>query len=79
MKTKVQRWGNSMGVRIPKVFAQEAKLQDGDVVDVRLRKGQLVIVPAHSGCTLGNLLSKITPENIHSEVATGGKRGREAW
>lgn len=79
MKTKVQRWGNSMGVRIPKVFAQEAKLQDGDMVDVRLKKGHLVIVPARLEHTLNSLLSGITLENIHGEVATGRKRGREIW
>ena len=68
-----------MGVRIPKVFAQGAKLKDGDVVEVQLKHGRLVIMPARPAYTLEQLLSGITSENKHGEVTTGKKRGKEAW
>lgn len=78
--TRVKRWGNSLGIRIPKSFAQEAHIKDGARVDLTVDNGGLSIRPVRAKkYRLDLLLSGIDPSNIHGEVDTGRKRGREVW
>ena len=80
MKTRVQKWGNSLALRIPKSFASEVGLQKESPVEVSLADGKLVIAPvAKPELTLKQLLAKVTPENIHHEVETGPAIGNETW
>jgi antitoxin MazE len=80
MKTRMQKWGNSLAIRIPKAFATEVGLKEESEVDVSLKSGKLVVVPVEKpGLTLKALLAKITEENVHREVDTGPATGREAW
>jgi antitoxin MazE len=79
MIAKIQKWGNSLGVRIPKSLAQDAELRDGTSVDLRMENGRLVIVPAAKKYTLEELVSKITPENRHPETDWGPPVGKEVW
>jgi antitoxin MazE len=80
MKSHVQKWGNSLALRIPKSFASEIGLENESAVEVSLADGKLVITPvAKSELTLKQLLAKITPENIHHEVETGSAVGNEIW
>ena len=80
MMTKIQKWGNSLGVRIPKHLAHDAQVEEGAAVDITVEEGRLVIVPTKSDrCQLARLLSQVTPENLHGEVEMGGPTGREVW
>jgi antitoxin MazE len=80
MKTRVQRWGNSLAVRIPKSFAEEVGLHAESPVDLRLSEGMLVLDPAVVAApTLDELLAGVTESNVHAEVTTGSPQGREAW
>lgn len=80
MRTRIQRWGNSLAVRIPKSFATETALGDGSEVDLTLEDGRLVITPlAESPYSLEELLAGITPENLHAAIDFGSSVGAEAW
>ena len=80
MKTKMQKWGNSLAIRIPKAFAEEVGLKEESEVDVSLKSGKLVVVPVERpALTLKALVAKITEENVHREIDTGPATGREAW
>ena len=80
MITRVQKWGNSLALRIPKSFADEVGLQTDSSVEVSLADGKLVIAPiAKSKLTLKQLLAQVTDENMHHEVETGPAQGNEAW
>ncbi|MBI2934032.1 MAG: AbrB/MazE/SpoVT family DNA-binding domain-containing protein [Chloroflexi bacterium] len=80
MKTRVQKWGNSLALRIPKSFANEVGLQRETSVEVSLDDGKLVITPVSKPkATLKQLLAKVTKENLHHEVDTGYALGNEAW
>jgi len=80
MKTRVQKWGNSLALRIPKSFANEVGLQRETSVEVSLADGKLVITPvAKPESTLKQLLAKITKDNLHHEVDTGSAVGNETW
>ena len=80
MQTKVQKWGNSLALRIPKTFAQEVGLHDDATVDIALVDGRLVIVPlARQSYTLHSLLAQITDENLHNEMMVDSPVGNESW
>ncbi|MBS1252323.1 MAG: Antitoxin MazE [Anaerolineales bacterium] len=80
MRTRVQKWGNSLALHIPKPFATEIGLQRNSTVEVSLVNGQLVIVPVvEPALTLEHLLSQVTEDNLHGEIETGPAVGREAW
>jgi antitoxin MazE len=80
MKTRVQKWGNSLALRIPKSFANEVGLQRDTPVEVSLADGKLVVTPvATTEPTLKQLLVKVTKENLHREVDTGCSLGNETW
>jgi len=77
MQTVVQKWGNSLGIRIPAIYAREFELKNGSSVDIIEDQGKLVIVPQKK--TLDELLSLVTKENIHSSIETGVSIGKEEW
>lgn len=80
MKTCVQKWGNSLALRIPKSFASEVGLQKESPVEISLVDGKLVITPVTKPSpTLKQLLAKITKSNLHHEVDSGSAAGNEAW
>ena len=80
MKTRVQKWGNSLALRIPKSFAVETSLEPDTEVNLSLVEGALVVTPiAKIGYSLEQLLEGITDENLHAEVETGTPVGKEVW
>ena len=80
MQTKIQKWGNSLGLRIPRAFAEEAGVEAGSEVDLSIQDGDLVVKPARrSRYLLKDLLRKVTARNLHAEVDTGDPVGREVW
>lgn len=80
MQSKVQKWGNSLALRIPKSFASEIGLAEETAVELTLVEGRLVVTPvAQPRFSLDELLAKITNDNLHSEQDTGPPQGNEAW
>lgn len=80
MRTRVQKWGNSLALRIPKSFATEVGLQRETSVEVSLADGKLIITPVTKPkLTLKQLLAKVTKENLHHEVDTSPAIGNEMW
>ena len=80
MKTKVQKWGNSLAVRIPRPFAEETGLEHGSSIELSLEEGRLILSPLSvTSYTLKKLLQGITPENVHGELDSGPPVGREVW
>ena len=62
MQTFVQKWGNSLGVRIPRNLAEDIHVEDGAAVEMRVVEGSLIIAPVHKPTfTLEELVNKITP------------------
>ena len=80
MFTKVQKWGNSLALRIPKAFALDAQIDNDSIVEVSLVDGQIIIKPITSQAwSLEQLLSGITRNNLHHETDTGDTVGNEVW
>ena len=80
MKTRVQKWGNSLALRIPKSFADEVGLQKETSVEVSLTDGKIVVTRlTKPKPILEELLAKVTEDNLHYEVDTGSAVGNETW
>ena len=80
MLTKVQKWGNSVALRIPKAFADEMQMTADTAVELSIEGGKLVISPVERlEYSLEELLAQITPENLYDEVDWGAPVGQEVW
>ena len=80
MKTRVQKWGNSLALRIPKAFAVEAGLAEDSPVELSLAAGGLVVQPVKPrALTLEELLRGVTEDNLPGEWNTGPAAGKEVW
>ena len=79
MHAKIQKWGNSLGVRIPKAFAEEARVAEGAIVDVKVVDGKIVLHPVARQYSLEDLLAGISEDNMHAEVDTSSPVGKEIW
>jgi antitoxin MazE len=80
VEAKIQKWGNSLGLRIPKAFAAEVGVGPGSSVDLSVRDGDLVVRPLKADALrLSDLLARVTPSNVHAEIPTGPAVGNEVW
>jgi antitoxin MazE len=80
MLTKVQKWGNSIALRIPKAFADEIQIASDSAVELTVEAGKLVITPVErKAYSLDELLALVTPENVHDEIDWGESIGNEVW
>jgi len=79
MNTQVGKWGNSLAVRIPGVYAKEFELEEGAEIELVRVKGGLLLRPCKPEYTLAALLARIKPENLHGETDWSSAVGGEAW
>ena len=82
MITKIQKWGNSQGLRLGKQVLVDARIAVGDSVDVAARDGVIVIAPVkriRGKLSLRDLVSRIPKDYKTREIDWGKPRGREVW
>ncbi len=79
MQARIAKWGNSLGVRIPKALAAEVGLDEGANVEVRVSGRNLVLAPARPEYSLNELVARITRKNRHGETDWGSQVGNESW
>lgn len=80
MRAKIQKWGNSLAVRIPKALAEMVEFSDGREVELSVEEGRMIVQLAPTRrYTLEELVAGITAENRHDEIGTGSSVGNEAW
>ena len=78
MTTRVQKWGNSLALRLPKAIAGEFRLQQGSTVELRVIDGKLIVEPHRPPqYRLDDLLKKVSKRNLHDEIGTGRPVGKE--
>ena len=79
MTTNIQKWGNSLAVRIPKSVASEFEMEQGSTVEIKSSHGKLVITPVNKKrFKLKELLSLVTKKNRHGEIIFEPV-GKEIW
>ncbi len=80
MKTSIQKWGNSLALRIPKPLAGQVRIEQGSIVELLIVDDTLLIRPLKkTEYALDELLSGVSENNIHEVVNTGDPVGKEVW
>lgn len=79
MNSKITRWGNSLGIRIPKQLAEQIQLNEGDEIKISREENRLILTPQRKKYTLAELLEGMGEEHLHSEVDWGESVGMEQW
>ena len=80
MKNKIQKWGNSLAVRIPQGIAKQARISEGDCFALDLqRDGSIVLRATRPRYDVTDLVSRITSKNRHGETDWGAPVGEESW
>ena len=82
MLSKVQKWGNSQGLRFTKALLQEAQINVGDEVNVSVQEGRIIIEPVakvRGKYDLKELVSKMPQEYHVEELDWGEPSGKEVW
>ncbi|MDO8660013.1 MAG: AbrB/MazE/SpoVT family DNA-binding domain-containing protein [Candidatus Parcubacteria bacterium] len=80
MTTKIQKWGNSLAVRIPNEFAKNLNWSEGAVVNFQQLSDRVIITSSRPEYTLEQMIKGITKKNRHKLVWGDDKpRGKEIW
>ncbi len=80
MATTVQKWGNSLGIRLPKFVAEQVNLSQGSEIEFDIRNGMLTIMPRRTRTRkhkLAELLAQFKPRHRHGELNDSPPIGRE--
>ncbi len=82
MLTKIQKWGNSQGIRLPREVLRKIDISIGDNVDVSIYHGEIIVKPVkvtRGKYTLKNLLKNIPDDYRPHEIQWGAPAGKEIW
>lgn len=80
MIQKIDRWGNSLGLRLPKTVTQQLSLNEGSTVDIAIEKNLLVLRPqGKRKQSLKELLARISTQNTQKNITWGKPQGKEVW
>ncbi|MFZ0312520.1 MAG: AbrB/MazE/SpoVT family DNA-binding domain-containing protein [Candidatus Korobacteraceae bacterium] len=78
MKAQIVKWGNSVAVRLPKPVIEQARLKEGDSLEIEVAgDGRVELRRASKIPTLAQLVAQMTPENRYGEISTGSEVGKE--
>lgn len=78
METKIKKWGNSLGIRIPISVINDLSLENGSTVEI-IKEKDSIIIKAKKEFNLEELIENISDENTHSETDFGKIEGNEVW
>jgi len=82
MLSKIQKWGNSQGVRIPKILLEDSDIETGEEVDISVRDGKIIIESQskiHGKYKIKDLVSRMPKKHLPKEEKWGLPVGREEW
>ena len=82
MLTRVQRWGNSQGIRLPKKVLSQAEIAVGEEVDVKVENHRIVVEApqrVRGRYRIEDLAARMPEGYSPSEEDWGEPIGREVW
>nr|WP_298679517.1 AbrB/MazE/SpoVT family DNA-binding domain-containing protein [uncultured Treponema sp.] len=77
MQAVVQKWGNSLGLRIPSLWAKDNNIKNGSKIEIIAERGKMIILPQKK--SLEDFMNLVTDQNLHSEINTFEAVGKEEW
>ena len=82
MLTKIQKWGNSQGLRIPKTILEEVDIHVGDQVKISVQAGKIIVEPVnkvHKRYDIKELVAQMPANYQAKEIDWGSPEGMEVW
>ncbi len=82
MLSKIQKWGNSQGIRIPKKLLKNTHFRIGEDVDIRVHAGRIIVAPTHKihgRYDINDLAKKMPKKYKPEEEDWGAPVGKEVW
>ena len=79
MTATIQKWGNSLALRLPRAVAEQIHVREGAAVKLEVQDGTLRIESSRPRYRLDELLKKVKPANLHAETDWGAPKGGEIW
>ncbi len=77
MQVLVSKWGNSLGLRLPKSLTAEIGVSEGQRVEVRAEMGRIIVEPVRGPLTWEKMLENTGPEALREAWDWGEDVGRE--
>lgn len=78
----LQKWGNSVGIRVPKKVVEQAHLKIGEELSLSIQGNSIVLTPmkrARRKFKLEDILKGVTPKDVGGEIDWGKPLGKEIW
>lgn len=79
MRTKIQKWGNSHGVRIPITLLRRTEIKENDIIDIKVEGGDIIISAVKKRKTLKERIKNYENDYKCAEWDTGEARGKEVF
>jgi len=80
MEAKLQKWGNSDGIRIPRNILKSLNLKTNDIVDLKYEDDKIIISkPRKEKISLEERFAKYKGENLTKDFTWDDPKGKEIW
>lgn len=80
MEAKVKKWGNSLGVRIPKSISTQVGITEGASIEIKIEGDKITLAPIQKKeYSIEEMILMISEDNVHYEINTDGPVGKEIW
>lgn len=79
MKTTIQRWGNSQGIRLPKNVLEAVRWNSGETLDITIQDGQIILKRAEPAVDIRELFAGYSGDYRPQEIDWGSAKGSEVW
>lgn len=79
MEIKIQKWGNSDGIRIPSTYLKSLDLKTNDKVNIEQIEDKIIITKSKKKVSLKELFKNYNGDNLALEFSWDEARGKEIW
>ncbi len=82
MLAKLQKWGNSQGIRVSKSLLEQSQISVEEPIEISAKKGLIIIKPAskvRGKYNLKDLVNLVPKDYKPQEIDWGIPNGKEEW
>lgn len=80
MEARLQKWGNSIGIRIPSNILKALNLKENDIIDLIQEEEKIVISKSQKKkISLRERFKEYNDKNLAKDFSWDEPKGREIW
>ena len=80
MEVKIQKWGNSSGIRIPSIILKSLNIKVNDILNIEQEDDKVIIsIPKKKKILLDNMFKEYKGKNLAKEFSWDESVGKEIW